>query len=692
MNYPSMKKSSAQSKTIRFSGGITSGTEKNHIPDDHLSSGLNVLSKNGILRARNGIVPKTDTVIGNYDNNGSIIKDLTITETEIFRGGSRQKIAYTVWGNELFEDIHIYLVSPKGEFETLYSIHLTPENNYFYRFENVFFTVGKRTCGSGIYAFVKRGCIYNYAKEYTYEIYEYDTDIDGYHKLQNSDFYTPVIYINGRGSEYDRAKQIGWVFSGSPACPEEINLLGGRFCAYFSSDGVSTSFKLPVSGLDFGSEVICRIYDSTNAYTEWYVDANTFEKTVSFCGQQVKLNCDRISGLFSFYVGNEPYSIPNTRILNGNNICFIAVKKLTKSKEKIIGSKSVKEFNSGFYVYGNDESKNEIYASKYETPLYFPETMKTAVGTSTDAIISLKNHKGDLIAFKSEGIFKITSAGEAGKLSYISPVGITSDFSKPARLSCSVINSGYGPTSEKTVCKCAENFVWINNRKVCSFGKSNDIKELSQPVNSILSSLTDEEISNAFATSFDGLYFLFFGHKALVLNYQNESFGVSEKYTSSPQNNKNIAWFYLEFPEETIYSSAFCTDENMFLICKDQNDTINYLSTFGGDKDIILESITPNEVLSEKPINFTFTTKTFDFDVQKPKNIISLNLQMSGNSVVLINVTGDNYTSNQSVKLRENVTSDIKVFPFFMPITRMGFKISGEAPFSLPLANIEYNI
>ena len=692
MKYKSMKKTSAQSKTIRFSGGITSGANEDHIPDDHLSGGLNVLSQNGILNARKGIVPKTDTVIGNFGNSGSIIKDLTITETEIFIDGVGQKIAYSVWGNDSFEDIHIYLVSPKGEFQSLYSINLTPEGGNFFRFQNVFFIVGKKTCGNGIYAFLKRSCTYDYSEHFEFEIYEYDAYQRGYIKLQNSDFYTPVIYINGRGSEYDRAKQIGWVFSGSPACPEEINLLGGRFCAYFSSDGISSSFKLPVSGLDFGSEVICRIYSSTSTYTEWYIDANTFEKTVTYGGQQVTLNCDRISGLFAFFVGNESYSIPNTRILNGNNICFICVKQIRLYKDKIIGSKAVKEFNSGFYIYGNDEKKNEIYASKYETPLYFPETMKTAVGNSTDKVISLKSHKGSLIAFKSDGVFKITSAGEAGRLSYISPVGITSDFSKPARLSCSVINLGYGPSSEKTVCKCEENFVWMNNRKVFSFGKTSEIKELSRPINSILSSLTDEEIENAFAATFDGLYYLFFGHKALVLNYQNESFGVSENYTSSPKNNKNIAWFYLEFPEETVYSSAFYTDGNMLLVCKDQNSTINYLSTISGEKDVILESITPSEVLKEKPINFNFSTKTFDFDIPKPKNIISLNLQMSGNSVVLINVTGDNYKSNQSVKLKENVLTDIKVFPFFMPISRMGFKVSGEAPFSLPLANIEYNI
>ena len=130
----------------------------------------------------------------------------------------------------------------------------------------------------------------------------------------------------------------------------------------------------------------------------------------------------------------------------------------------------------------------------------------------------------------------------------------------------------------------------------------------------------------------------------------------------------------------------------MFLVCKDGSDTINYLSALNGEKDVILESITPSEVLREKPINFTLATKSFDFGIQKPKNIISLNLQMSGNSVVSVNVTGDNYTSKQSIKLKENVLSDIKVFPFFMPITRMDFTVSGEAPFSLPSANVEYNI
>ena len=575
MKYPSMKKTSIESKTIRFSGGITSGTEKSSILDDHLSDGVNVLSQNGILRTRKGVSPKIDTVIGNYGNDGQIEKDLTITETEIFKDGIKQKIAYIVWGNETSEDIHVYLVSPKGEFQSLHSIHLTSSDDMFYRFENAFFIVGKKTYGSGVYAFIKRSCVYNYSKHYIFEIYEYDTDIDGYQKLENSDFYTPVIYINGRGSEYDRAKQIGWVFSGSPACPEEINLLGGRFCAYFSSDGVSSSYKLPVSGLDFGSEVICRIYSSTNAYTEWVIAANTFETTVNFGGEQIKLSCDRISGIFSFYRGNEPYSIPTTRILSGNNICFICVKQLLKSKEKIIGSKGVKAFDSGFYIYGNEENKNEIYASKYETPLYFPETMKTTVGNSTDEIISLRSYKNSLIAFKTEGVFKITSAGEAGKLSYISPIGVTTDFSKPARLSCSAIALGYGPTSENTICECSERLVWMNNKKVYSFGKSGDIKEMSEPVNSILSSFTSEEIKGAFAVNFEGLYYLFFGRKALVMNYQTEAFGIDTKYTSSPQNNKNISWFYLEFPEEIGYVSSFRTANDMFLICKD-NNTINY--------------------------------------------------------------------------------------------------------------------
>lgn len=692
MKYPSMKKTLIESKTIRFSGGITSGTEKSSILDDHLSNGMNVLSQSGILRTRKGVSPKPNSVIGNYGDNKVIKKDLTITEAEMLRYGIKHKIAYTVCGTDDDEYINVYLLLPNGTFESLNSIHLTYTDNNYYKFVNAFFISGKKTYGSGIYAFVTRSCYYNYSEHYIYEIYEYDTDIPGYRKLENSDFYTPVIYINGRGSEYEKARQLGSVFSGSPACPEEINLLGGRFCAYFSSDGVSATYNLPVSGLDFGREVICRIYSHTNAYTEWYIPANAFEVTVTFGGEQVTLSCDRTSGLFSFYKNGEPYSIPKTRILDGNNICFIAVKQLLKSKERIIGSKGVKAFNSGFFVYGNSENKNEIYACKYETPLYFPETMKTTVGNSTDEVISLKSYKNSLLAFKSEGVFKITSAGEAGKLSYISPIGVTTDFSKPTRLSCSAVALGYGPTSESTICECSERLVWMNNKKVYSFGKSGDIKEISEPVNSILSSFSQGEIKGAFAVNFEGLYYLFFGRKVLALNYQTEAFGVDTKYTSSPQNNKNTSWFYLEFPEEIGYVSSFCTGSDMFLICKDNDNTINYLCTLSGEKDIIINSSDPTEISEEKPIGYRVDTKTFDFDIQKPKNIISLNLQMSGNSVAFIDVTGDGYTSKQSINLKEDTLSDIKVFPFFMPITKMNFSIYGNAPFSLSKANIEYSI
>ncbi|MCQ2454579.1 MAG: hypothetical protein MJ090_00305 [Clostridia bacterium] len=691
MKYPSIKKQKSETKKIAFSGGINNSIPNTDICDNQFSSALNVIKESGVLRTRDSIIARSESIIGDYEETGIMHTDLTVTDTEIFEYGMVKRVAYNVWGSIDFQKINIYSVSDSSLLKKLGTISLGLTEGHLYALDNIFFVVGKKNYGNGLYAFLKRKSKFAGSDHFIYDIYEYSPNSSVFIKMSKSEYYTPVIYINGRGTQYEEAKEAGWVFENAPACPEEINLLGGKFCAYYTSDGISSTFKLPVTELAYNDDVVCRIYDIDSNYTEWEIPPGSFEDTATFNNLQIKLVCDKGNGRLSFWKGNERYSIPRCDLLNGNNICFSAAKRIDKSEEMIIGSKSATAYNSDFYFFGNSEKKNEVFVSKFETPLYFPETMRTSVGNPTDDIVAVKPFKDKLLAIKSEGIFKLSSAGETGKLTYISPVGTTRDFQKPQRLSSSTLSTVIGTNLYKTICTCGNKMVWLFGNRIYALQDNNTVKEISGPINKSLSSFTDSACENAFAVSYEGFYYLFIGNKVFALNFDTESFGLDSNYFDSSKNNSNISWYYLELPDEQLYCGAICGLYNIFIICADKGKTINYFSHFGGKcdkKDIVIV----NRMEKEKSIPFSITTKDFDFDTHLGKNIISLNLQMAGDSTISIDVKGDSYHSKQSVKLKDNTLNDIKVFPFFMPIHKMNFTVSGEGQFTVKKANIEYNI
>ena len=543
----------------------------------------------------------------------------------------------------------------------------------FYVPQKYFFFTASPTVSSGLYLFVTAANIH---AESIYSVYEYVSETSSWRLLDDTKYYIPTLYINGRGSSYITASANGMASEEEPMYLEEQNMLGGWFYCYFSSDGYSSDFKLPLKDLD-DDTVICRVYSKADAYFEWVIPAGNTEATEVCAGYDITLKCDRVSGVLQFFNNEEAFPIFKTVFFPTNNIRVMAKKSLPLGEKSVIGSSFAESFGSRIYVGGNNVNANEVYYSRRENPLYFTKGNSIKVGNSTGAVNALVQRAGDLYLFKSDEVYRL--AVTEGKQYTVKDFNADDNLKlyRADTVNSILICSGIGCTDRNSLLLCNGDVIWRgNDGKVYMLNASkNTVIHISKPVDKLISGFKKVD-STAF---YNGFYIMFFKNRIYLFDVKN---------STSTSHTKPI-WFCWELPDDVFVSAVVVRNGKLMLICHDENKYCFYISMLNGEEDnyVIFEDNAPKETKLSVLSGFTSAYYNGGTEyIRKSFDGLFMCADCKGKIHILCNTEEficDFCTDDNSYKT-------IRINPHIKGECGMKFKVWSDEKFSVLSAVIKY--
>ena len=682
MKYGNIK--SEMQKQFRI-GGLFGGVnlkDEKFIEKNELSDCKNLWFKNGALRTRSGIRALENSVISKIDEYSECVWPFKMTGSSVYIKDEKKAIAYMVDGDYMsYELLRVFFVSDNGSLEETAAIRLQrTSSEVFYRFSNIMFFNASSTTGGGVYAFVT----VRSGSETVYRIYEITENFDGWTELGVTDCYVPIIYMNGRGNKYAEAESGTMFYNAKPTEPEAINMLNPKFNAYFTTDGVSGTFKLPISDID-ANFVECKIYITPTEYLRWLVEPEYDNTILLYDGHTVAFRIDRAKGIFSFTEGQKEFLWPYMSGYGGNNIEITAYKTIPDAWGKIVGANRCISYNGRMYFCDNEFSVNEIYSCRKTAPLYFPTNAKVAVGDRTAPITAMGIVCNKFIVFKPTEIYKINvTVGDV-----YSPDGIISGakagFLHNDTLTATAVHSFIGCDCPDTLRNCSNRLVWLSSAgkiytlATTTYGKENNIYEVSSNIENFLDYYSETALKKAYAVDIDGYYMLILGDKMAVMDYRIKDFGFPYKYADPNENNGQIAWYLWEHKIGGSMVSADKVNKNVVFACNSKNLKFQYIAMLSGEKDKVIEQNDSGEIsFKEYDIEGRVTTAFTDFEsMDTLKTINKIHIGLEPASDIKIAVSGDENRGEVIIRPR---TARYEVTPIIIPIRKTNrLKISLES-------------
>ncbi len=446
---------------------LTPNAEKEYTAD-FLAKGLDLTGKGGMKHCRNMMYKdgQLKTRPGFYDTDQSvplpavgsmIVRNLTFTDITVMADGDRWRLAYDmIWNAFGSAVIRVFLINDAGELCDCGEMnYYRTSADIFYVPESVVFIQASPTSGSGIYAFVRACCA---GEADMYSVYEAAEDYTEWSTVEEECFYVPTIYINGRGNRYDAARHAQTAYEEDPATPESLNLISGKFRAFFSSDGLSTTFQLPIARLD-DTDILCRVYETPTVYSEWTITAGHTSVKASHSGVQITLSCNRTTGTLRFLNGTTDYPISKMSGYDGNNILIEASHTIADGKASVFGSVCAAAFSEHIFVGGSENRPGTVCYARRSRPFYFPEDSLVCVGDDAKRITALVPFDGTLLAFKEDQIYRLDASG--GRQKSINQNLITDGtYVIGDTLRVRQLNGQIGCTVPETLCAVGDRLMW----------------------------------------------------------------------------------------------------------------------------------------------------------------------------------------------------------------------------------------
>lgn len=631
MKYGALKKTAQRRYCIdKLCGGLRLNSVIDTLDDNRLSECLNVWHKDGALTTRPAL-RAVGAPVGGVSLYETKLEGLEITDAVYYKDGARYNIAYFTAGDEYsFMNVYVFLIGETGERISAGELHFNRiTSTDFYVPENIFFTVGNPTVGAGIYAFVTRRS----GESVMYSIFEADKDLDGWTDCQNN-FYIPVLYMDGQGTRYGEAKTLLGLSYPSPQSPEQRNLLTGWFKAYYTSDSLSSVFRLPTANLD-AAAVNCRIYSDSQSYTQWVIPGDQTSVKQTFLGKEITMKCDRKAGVVSFFQEDADYSVPIMPYCSSNNVVIRARKEAAGGLASVVSSKRCLSFDSRLYVCDNSINPNEVYSAKLSNPLYFPKGARAAAGDSTSAVLALGVQSNKVIAFKAGETYRIDVNGGAS-LRDAAIFDESDELLSGDTLGAVSISKTIGCDCPDTVLRCGNRLVWANSEgqvfmlATTTYGKENNIYEVSLPIGDSLRNLGADVLRNAFAVKSGGYYMLFVNNAAWVLFYRVKSFGYNSEYSGDKVPAEDIAWYYWAAPEGVRIASGMSGNNTCLLGAIDNEGFCSYCMALGGECDCII--VTGDE---------KYTYKETAIKTELATGLLSLGFPEAGKRIEAVSIEAD---------------------------------------------------
>ncbi|MBR6902442.1 MAG: hypothetical protein IKN39_00960 [Clostridia bacterium] len=682
MRYPKLKedKSSRDSTlTLReFDYGINKEAGKWASEDCVLEDCVNMDYEADTLKTRKGFSAVENSLIEPEDWDSEVYIPFTITPTVYYKNSKAYNLAYCCNGDDTEARLRFYLVDSSGNKQSAGRINFHRITyNEFYIPDNVFFLVTDGIDGIGVFAFISR---WSYGT-HSCVVYEANENFSSWTNTQGS-FYVPTVLINGRGERYDAAHTLGDFNYPEPVHTEELNLLTGKYKCYFTTDGLSSYFRLPYGNLLQYGTFSCRLYLSADTYVQWNISGDYTSNTQTVYDQQITLFLDRTLGLLRFCTPTDDYHVPLISGCKLNNIMVTATTTDNICPDAVISSKGLVSLNNRIYLFGNSEKKNCIYSAKLSNPFYFTDSAKLYIGDGASAVTSLKVQNGKLIAFKPGETYRVTTSfnDESTKKLAVLPENIF--YIKSDTLGAQTIDTNIGCPYPKTLRLCGSRLVWlaadgnVYALATTTYGNTTNIYKVSQPLgDSLAQKLTGAR--KVFAVTDGGKYILVIDDTAFVMNFRVRGFGYSRTYYSKDDTLKSPAWFVWKLPEAcAIYGGEDVDSCAVFY--SSLSPITYYTSIISGDTDnsVIYEDYEYKNCSS--PIESGFLTKYFDFsrpDLYKRLDCVFINGGSNSDTTLTLSDGDNNY--NKTVKLNKTV----RLLAGMPACEGVSVKLSSKRPF-----------
>lgn len=680
MKFGSLQRNGQKTFKVRgFKSGTVAAPLASDIPDNALYESENMWYEGGVLTTRAGLKADSGNIIKSENPPSYDTFSYKVTDCEVYINGNYKKIALEEYcQDDSIYYCNIFFVGTDGNSSAAGNLifnRITFED--FYQPTNILFYSASPVTGAGVFALVSTRNIYNYSQT-SHRIYELESSLSSWKELQS--FYVPVVFINGRGNRYEESRSSGFAYTGTPMFLESRNMLTERFKAYFTSDGYSSSFRLPFTELN--NDIIkCRIYMSPTEYTDWVIMDYQSSVTATFCNAQITLTADREKGMLSFTSVSGDYSVPLMNKYQENNICVTAGKALKNGIESAVSSTCCAVLGSRL-VFSGGTDKGRIISVRTDNPLYFPCDSSYKIG-GEDGINALLSYKNGILAFKQNEIYSLTlkNGGAINSSSLLADDG--SVFYRNDSFTAKKISGDKGLNNKYSCLLCGNEAIWLgSDRAVYGLSTSSfEITKLSKSVDGYLSSLSESEAKNAFAVQNDNRYLLLMGEKAVIMDYRDGGL-------------KNPAWYFWSFQNNNVLG-GFSSSGQLYIFCKGTDGRVFYTAKLSGIEDTDICRTDDEPVIKGSFVAGRAVTKSFDFGSMSNRKLIdSISISASSRERLEIFINGRRF---DAVNLGEPDTDytcgtlkSVKLIPHLSPVKALQLKFSSESAFSLGELIINY--
>lgn len=492
----------------------------------------------------------------------------------------------------------------------------------------------------------------------------------------NATPYIPTVMINGVGEECEADAE--------PMVYEDYNMLTRAFQCHYTTDGVSTTWKLPMGNLatDLPGAERDSEAGGTLARIELDVDGGNSVRTVNIAipcddygraveqsailsaaeagvtgyGDEVELRVrlDAAKGVLYTELwetvasgqgggvtridGGLPYLISNNlRVTVWRSREYekdrLTICKMTRG-EWYGGDRSGLFGGTRYFVCGNPDEPDLLCWSGIEHPLYFPENNRVRVGDDHQAITAMGKQGSLLVLYKERETYALQySAGTSEDYDFAESGGVAVT-SYMATFLLSPINAMVG-------CDCPDTVRLVNNRLVwaCSDGgvymltatnqySERNVRMISRNVRRLLAACGKDALQKAQAGEYEGYYLLLVENKVFLMNTQTSAFASFNYYDDEDAAAKAIPWFVWTLPEHLNYTGMVSGENTVLLAVTDPEKGEGTVARLTGDTD------------AGAAIPCRLTTKLWDFGMtDHKKSVTSLYLGLGCADTSRVQVT-----------------------------------------------------
>ena len=638
-----------------LSGGMNTNAALNMIEDNQLTDSLNMWWKDGALRTRDGF--ESNYYACDLVQNPFASCEIKRCGEVTFKDGEKYDL-YSIY-NDAF--IRIDGVNSVGE--DFFISQFAPDEGY--RFEGTpLVYAGSAIYGADFQIYIIAQCyLISNSNTKKIKIYRQDgTEVQGDVTEQ---CYVPTIYVNGKGNNYSTLPTTDQTEYPSASMFEGLNMLTGKFKAYFKTDGVSDTFPFPVKNLDNNGTVTIK-YTANSANGAVYTYNIVFPNCNSNVINDGYFGMTWWDGTITYYNASDDTETALPAYSGTNNLEVIAYKSNPLNQQKIAKMTTSTWFGgtdggggTRLFLCGNPDEPNLIHWSDLNNPLYFPENNYAYIGDSAQKVTGFAKQSDMLVIFKpKETYYTNYVTGNDYTVNDVIGGAVTDVTTVSATFPIYQIHSSIGCDLPNTIQLCSNRLVWATtDKKVYSLVTTYTYSEKNiYTVSELIErKFKDLDFTNSFALDYDNHYLLFVGKKVFVLDYSSAGY----KYVSSyaKDTTAKTCWYEWDCDLGTNIISG-CADANnltVYSVVDAETETeqhnkvyyaINLCFTFGGYKD---EAYNGYDVSSELVVLPVFTTtnissmlqtKLFDFkSLERRKNVERVYLGVGANEESTINVS-----------------------------------------------------